>query len=228
MAATCFYTCKKDAQTANGNVPHNGFKSDNSFTPIVETNLVASTIGYGAHFIDPSLVNAWGIAAGANGPVWIGDNGMHLSSIYNRKTGAIFSPPVAVLGATVAGSPTGAVFNPNASDFGGYKFIFASEDGTISAWKLGVATTVVVDNSGSGSVYKGLAIAFDGTANYLYATNFHNGTIDVFDTNFNPVPSRPAFYDPAIPPGYAPFGIENIGGDLYVTYAKQKGPFNNG
>ena len=167
LAATSFYACKKDMSTVTPNtvVPHYGFNSDNgvpgSYLPIYQTNFVANTIGYNTLLLDPLLTNPWGIAAAPNGPVWIGDNGSHFSTVYNRKNGVVANAPVAILGALpkLVGSPTGVVFNPNPTDFGGYSFIFASEDGTISAWKAGVTTTVVINNSASHAVYKGLAIA---------------------------------------------------------------------
>jgi uncharacterized protein (TIGR03118 family) len=106
------------------------------------------------------------------------------------------------------------------------KFIFATEDGTISAWNSGIAdltkALLEVDNSAAQAVYKGLAIGSNVGGNFLFATNFRSGKIDVFDKSFQPVtlPSG-SFLDPDIPAGYAPFGIANISGDLFVTYAKQ-------
>jgi uncharacterized protein (TIGR03118 family) len=107
-------------------------------------------------------------------------------------------------------------------------FIFATEDGILSAWNasLGASSMTVVDNSLSGTVYKGVAMASDGGANFLYATDFHNAKIDVFDKNFAPVTTKP-FMDPNIPAGFAPFNIRNINGWLYVTYAKQLAPDNH-
>jgi uncharacterized protein (TIGR03118 family) len=100
-------------------------------------------------------------------------------------------------------------------------FIFATEDGTLSAWSAGSTAVLKVDNSTKATVYKGLALASHGGSNLLYATDFHNGRIDVFDATFAPVAFAGAFSDPAIPAGYAPFGIHNLGGQLYVTYAMQ-------
>jgi uncharacterized protein (TIGR03118 family) len=105
------------------------------------------------------------------------------------------------------------------------KFIFAGEDGVISAWSSGANAVVVADHSASGAVYKGLAQARDGSAHFLYATNFKGGKVDVFDEHFQNVTTKP-FTDPGIPAGFAPFNIQNIDGNLYVTYAKQKGPDN--
>jgi uncharacterized protein (TIGR03118 family) len=122
-------------------------------------------------------------------------------------------------------APTGIVFNPAASEFGGSHFVFATEDGTIAAWTSGNSAAIAVDNSGSGAVYKGLTIANNGTGNFLYAANFHNGTVDVFDTGFSPRTGFP-FIDPGLPSGFSPFNIQNIGGTLYVTFAHPKPPDN--
>jgi uncharacterized protein (TIGR03118 family) len=105
------------------------------------------------------------------------------------------------------------------------RFIFAGEDGTISAWAPNVDLTnaiLAVDNSARHSVYKGLALAANGQGNFLYAADFHNARVDVFDANFHRVViSAGAFVDPKLPAGYAPFGIQNLQGNLYVSYAKQ-------
>ena len=153
-------------------------------------------------------------------------------------------------------APTGLVWNPSAAfAVPGTKsatnpngiaaaFIFDTEDGTISAWAGGLtpsdAAVIAVDNSGSSAVYKGLVVGVNAQGVFLFATNFHAGTIDVFGPPKNPggPPSDPnslftpattdgGFTDPDIPPGFAPFGIQNINGDLFVTYAKQKPPDNH-
>jgi uncharacterized protein (TIGR03118 family) len=102
-------------------------------------------------------------------------------------------------------------------------FIFASEDGVITAWNTGTTARVVADRSTLNAVYKGIAMASNAGANFLYATNFTGNSVDVFDRTFRYVRS---FADPSIPVGFAPFGIQNIGGKLYVTYAKQLAPGN--
>ena len=181
-----------------------------------------------AALVDPNLVNAWGLASSPTSPWWISDNGTGRSTLYNVSTGAI---PLIV---TVPGArgqqsaPTGLVWNGgtgfvvnNGAGTGPARFIFSSEDGTISGFR-GVPVVLVVDNSASGAVYKGLAIASTTTGDFLYATNFHAGTIDVFDSSFHSVTMpRGAFTDPDLPAGYAPFGIQNLGGTIYVTYALQ-------
>src|SRR6266567_9435919 len=180
-----------------------------------------------ADLVDPNLVNAWGLVSSPTSPWWISDNGTGRSTLYRVNAGAI---PLIV---TVPGAmgkqsaPTGVIFNggtgfvvSNGAGAGPARFIFASEDGTISGFR-GVPVVIAVDSSASGAVYKGIAIDNAAAGTLLYATNFHAGTVDVFDDHFNPVHVAGAFIDPALPAGYAPFGIQNIGGTIYVTYALQ-------
>src|SRR5437870_10717166 len=177
-----------------------------------------------ADLVDPALVNAWGLVASATSPWWVADNGTGLSTLYNGNTGAKVALTV-----SVPGAPTGIVFNSGPSfvvtsgtKSGPARFIFASEDGTISGWNPAVAATqavVGVDNSAAGAVYKGLAIAGTAAGDRLYATNFRAGTVDVFDAGFHPVLG--GFTDHHLRPGYAPFGIQQLGGTIYVTYALQ-------
>ncbi|HLY70593.1 MAG TPA: TIGR03118 family protein, partial [Puia sp.] len=134
---------------------------------------------------------------------------------------------------TGGGTPSGVIFNETA-DFGfmsgetqvASKFIFATEDGIIAAWGGGNNAVKVIDNSAANAVYKGLAIANDGTGNFLYVTNFKQSRIDVFDNAYNPVSGK-AFHDPGISSDFGPFNIRNIGGLLYVTYAKHLAPDNH-
>ena len=181
-----------------------------------------------ADLVDPVLVNAWGLVASATSPWWVADNATGFSTLYNGNTGAKIGLTV-----SVPGAPTGIVFNggagfvvANGAAQGPARFIFASEDGTISGWNPAVPppptsthAQVAVDNSASGAVYKGLAIAVTSVGDRLYATNFHAGTVDVFDASFHAVPG--GFTDPDLPAGYAPFGIRALGGVIYVTYALQ-------
>jgi uncharacterized protein (TIGR03118 family) len=190
-----------------------------------QTNLVSDIPGE-ALFTDPSLVNPWGLSDSATSPWWISDNGTGLSTLYSG-TGAKVALTVTVpppSGGTPPSAPTGQIFNTT-SDFsvGGAasNFIFATEDGTISARTTGTTVTLEVDNSGSGAVYKGLALGNNGTANFLYAANFNSGNIDVFNASFAPTTLAGNFTDPTLPSGYAPFNVDNIGGVLYVTYALQ-------
>lgn len=164
---------------------------------------------------DPDLVNAWGLAASSTSPWWVADNGTNKSTLYNGNTGAKQGLVV-----SVPGAPTGVVFAPTGS-FGTARFIFSTESGTILAWSGGTAAVVVADKSPTGAVYKGLAITATAPGPFIYATNFHAGTVDVFNSTFSEVTVPGGFHDPTIPAGYAPFGIQNIGGIIYVTYALQ-------
>jgi uncharacterized protein (TIGR03118 family) len=195
-----------------------------------QVNLVADVTGFGAARIDPNLGNAWGIAVAPSGALWISANHTGVSTIYDLN-GATLRPPVLIpSGSKGPGAPTGQVFN-NTPDFvipsTGIvsKFIFAGEDGTLSAWSGGSAAILVANRSSFDAVYKGLAIAKDGNHNFIYVTNFKGRKIDVFDEHFNFVTNKP-FSDPGIPPHFAPFNIRNISGKLYVTYAKQLAPDN--
>jgi uncharacterized protein (TIGR03118 family) len=228
LAITCFYACKKDLSTVSENSMNRSLVA--AAVPInftfTQVNIVADTAGYGAMVIDSNLKNAWGMAAPLNGPVWISANHQGVSTIYNRTTGLTLKAPVTIPAAMMGqtGSPSGVVFNSTA-DFGGNKFIFATEDGILAGWSGGNAAVKVADRSAFNAVYKGITMANDGGANFLYVTNFKGGKIDVFDSNFNYVTTKP-FIDPGIPAGYAPFNIQLIGNKLFVTYAKQKGPDN--
>jgi uncharacterized protein (TIGR03118 family) len=171
---------------------------------------------------DSSLVNAWGLSAGPATPWWTSNNGTNTTTLYNG------SGAKQALTVSVPGGPSGTVFNGSATDFvvaqngksGAARFLFATEAGTILGWSPAVnaATALAgVDHSSQGAVYKGLATASD----RLYATDFHNGRVDVFDASFNPVPLTNAFQDAKVPKGFAPFGIQALGGNIFVTYAKQ-------
>jgi uncharacterized protein (TIGR03118 family) len=203
-----------------------------------QTNLVSDLPGVAA-VTDPHLVNAWGMSHSSTSPWWISDNGTGVSTLYNGS-GTPFPPgsplvvtippPLGSPAGTIA-APTGNVFN-STSSFAVTKngvsrpaiFLFATEDGTISGWNPNVDPTnaiLGVNQSASGAIYKGLALGSNSSGDFLFATNFHNGTVDVFDTHFAPASLAGSFTDPSIPSGFAPFGIANLGGRLYVTYAKQ-------
>jgi uncharacterized protein (TIGR03118 family) len=215
---------------------HRHHHEDRQEVAFTQTNLVSDTPG-AAPTIDPNLINPWGIANSATSPFWVSDNGMGVTTVY---TGAgtkvnvggldaitIATPP----GQTSPASPTGDVFNSAGSGFditsGGHTgssvFIFATEDGTISGWNPTVnpaSSVLAVDNSqgGTGAVYKGLAIGQTADGTFLYAANFRNGTVDVFDQNFKQVNS---FTDPNVPAGFAPFNVQVLDNHLFVTFAMQ-------
>jgi uncharacterized protein (TIGR03118 family) len=184
--------------------------------------LVSDSSATPAPATDASLVNGWGLSAGPTTPWWASDNETNVSTLYDGNGAK------AALTVTVPGGPTGTVFNGNAADFvvsqgdssGGARFLFATEAGTILGWTPAVdgnAAVVGADRSSVGAIYKGLAIAND----RLYATDFHNGRVDVFDSSFNLVNAAAGFKDAKVAKGFAPFGIQALGGDIFVTYAKQ-------
>jgi uncharacterized protein (TIGR03118 family) len=180
---------------------------------------------------DRNLVNPWGISFSPTSPFWISDNGTGLVTVYdgNGNPAPAASPIIVTVppagGGTPPSAPTGQVFNSTSGFLldGVNKalFLFATEDGTISEWNPMVDATnakLKVDNSASGTVYKGLAI---GATGFLYAADFHGRKIDWFNPDFSPVVNPTAFLDATIPLDFAPFNIQNLGGLLYVTYAKQ-------
>jgi uncharacterized protein (TIGR03118 family) len=171
---------------------------------------------------DANLVNGWGLSAGPTTPWWAANNGTNTSTLYSG-TGSKVALTVAV-----AGGPTGTVFNGTSTDFlisqngksGAARFLFATEAGTVVGWSPtvnGAAAVTGADRSSAGAIYKGLAIA----NHRLYASDFHNARVDVFDASFAVMALPGAFQDPKIPKGFAPFGIQALGGNIFVTYAKQ-------
>ena len=213
-----------------------------------QINMVSNQPGH-APLTDPALVNAWGLSAspGTNStpgsPLWVSDNGSDMTTLYNNGTATSVSKVGLTVGVTGA-APTGQVFNTdtNLNDFvvtdangnsGRAAFIFDTENGTIDGWSPGVGVapgatppskvTEVARDNGANAVYKGLAIAQASDGNtYLYATNFRSGRVEVYNSKFIPVQLPGGlFIDPKIPAGYAPFNIQELAGQLYVTYAKQ-------
>jgi uncharacterized protein (TIGR03118 family) len=196
-----------------------------------QVNLASDVLGL-ARVTDPSLVNPWGIALSPSGPFWFADNGSGVSDLRDGR--GQFVPLVVTVpsAAGAGGTPTGTVFNGgdgfeiSANGVSApSRFLFATEEGTIAGWSAVVDLThalVAVDNAPFGAVYKGLALAVGpGGRRFLYAANFHGGTIDVFDEDFRPVVRPGSFQDPSLPAGYAPFNIQNIDNLLFVTYAQQ-------
>ena len=193
---------------------HNDARADHDDFAYKQTNLVSDG-AVPARVTDPQLKNPWGIAAIPGSPFWIADNGTGVSTLYDGLGDIVpltvtIPPPKGSPKGTTA-TPTGIVWNPNGQQFLvapqlAALFIFATEDGTISAWNPTVDlhnAVLKVDNSqgGNGAVYKGLALATNSTGLFLYATNFRDGTVDVFDSNFKPAKLSGSFRDPQDPAG---------------------------
>lgn len=199
------------------------------------TNLSSNQVGQ-AHHTDPLLANAWGMARGATSPWWVSDNTSGWSTLYDEHGVAqglrVLIPttgngPDSATGLNGPGTPTGIVFNGSSNfQVQGWPalFLFATLDGTISGWTFKANSNqaiIAVDNGKAGAVYTGLAIS--SAQNMIYAANMAAGTVEVYDGNFNLVTTPGGFTDPNIPSGFAPFGINDLNGEVYVTYAATDG-----
>jgi uncharacterized protein (TIGR03118 family) len=197
---------------------------------------------------DPNLKNPWGLTRSSTTPVrlgspwWVGNNNSGTSTLYTgtgaiipiNGTGTVTVPPPKGSPAGTLSTPTGVVFNGSPTDFliapgKSAAFIFVTEDGTISGWAGGQNAVLVVDNSDNGgsdsAVYKGATSAEVGGKKFLYVTNFRSAKVEVYGTNFKRVHlDEDAFEAEDVPRGFAPFNVQNVGGTLFVTYAKQDAP----
>jgi uncharacterized protein (TIGR03118 family) len=194
------------------------------------TNLVSDGAAVPAAHTDTHLVNGWGVAFNPQGYAWVANNGTSTSTLYDGN--GVAQPLVVGVPATMDADPTGIVFN-GTQDFkvgsgagaAPAAFIFTGEAGMISGWSPTVSANTSItmyDGSADSKVYKALAIGKFNNANYLYAADFHNGKVDVFNGSFALVTLAGNFVDPQLPAGYAPFGIQAIGSSIYVSYAKQQ------
>jgi uncharacterized protein (TIGR03118 family) len=210
---------------------------------VICTSSLANAASYKAAFLtadqsgvapntDPNLINPWGISFSSTGPFWVSDNNSGLSTIYDSngkpQSLVVTIPPV---GGATSGTPTGTVFNGTTGfvvtkngHSGPAAFLFDSEDGSITGWSPTVDATnavVAVDNSGVSAVYKAMELANNGTGDFLYVCNFFSAKIEVYNNNFVQVNLAGSFTDTHLPAGFAPHNIRNIGGQLWVAYAKQ-------
>ena len=185
--------------------------------------LVADAGNYSGARIDTNLVNAWGIAIGPTGKIWVSSGGKDRTTIYDGTGATVLSPiRIPFSGTRSSHGPTGAIFN-NTTEFlvpgsTSSKFIYVNLDGTISAWTTGPTCIKVADRSATGASYTGAALGKVGTTNYLYAANFAGGKVDVFTSDFTYTASF-SFADPTLPQGFSPYNIASIGGNIWVTYA---------
>ena len=217
-------------------------------TNFVQTNLVADTPGV-ALISDPNLVGTWGMSASTSSPFWVSNTSNGTSTLYTTNILPTMSTVTVTIPAVVAhvppaktstlkfGLPTGQVQNEYATSGNGFAivaatataakvtpgFIFASLDGTLSGWSSATDDIIKVDRSTTGASYTGLAIGLSSMGAVLYAANFGNGTIDVFDTNWSPVTLPGGFLDSNLPAGFWPTNIQRFGHRLYVTYGVSNG-----
>jgi uncharacterized protein (TIGR03118 family) len=196
---------------------------------VAQVNLVSNnTTSIPANAADPELVNPWGIAGDSLGQAWVADAGSGVATF--EGPGADLPEGTSVLipsaSGTGTGSPAGIVSNPTSSfpiNGQATAYLYATLDGTISGWTgtfpaTGSPTAVIaVNNSATGAAYTGLAIASSGSQERLYVANFHSDAVEVYNSSFQLVNE---FTDPNVPAGYAPYNVRNLGGDLYVTFAK--------
>lgn len=205
----------------------------------LQTNLTADQSGVATN-TDPNLVNPWGMSRSSGSPWWISDNGTGLSTLYNAAgvaQGLVVTIPTGDPSQSPTGTPTGTVFSGGANfALATGKpaiFMFVTEDGTISGWNPGVNLTSAVIKFPAklpvtgASVFKGAALATvpdgnGGTATFLYVADFRKGRVEIYDQSFNRVfTTEEQFDDDHLPHGFAPFNVQNIGGEIYVTFAKQ-------
>jgi len=211
--------------TSSPALAHDKDPGSASTSRYTQVNLVSDVPGM-APVTDPNLVNAWGLTQGPTTPLWVSDNGTDRSTLYRSGTPATIVPIVVSI---EGGAPTGTVFNPTSGFVmsangasAAARFLFAGENGDLTAWNPTVTGTMAVRVAHTaGAVYKGLALVADPTAPRLLAANFHNNRIDVFDSAFMPVRDRHAFGSIGIPHGYAPFNVAVLGGKVFVSYARQ-------
>ena len=188
-------------------------------------NLVSDVSQYNSERLEQQLQNPWGFIIDPKGAFWISSEHSGETMIFDANGSQIMAPINIEKTAGVVYNGTGDFNIPGK---GTSILIFASEEGNISAWNgnSGSTSTIVADRSSDGAVYKGITMASGEGENFIYACDFHNARIDVFDKNFNKVSGK-AFYDEEIPGGYAPFNIQNLDGLLYVTYAKRNNLLDN-
>jgi uncharacterized protein (TIGR03118 family) len=215
LAAAGLAVALASAPTANGR---------GLATTFDQVNLVSDQAGVAA-ITDPSLRNAWGMSHGPNTPLWVSDNGTDVTTLYTAGPGGVGVAHVNQFD-VAGGAPTGQAFN----DTTGFTvpgtglpalFIFAGEDGDISAWNRSAGPSTVNVGHVDGGVLKGLALVHNAAGPLVLVTDFHNGRVVAFDSTFRELPAGNAFTDPAIPTGFAPFNVAEIGDRVVVTYAKQ-------
>ena len=189
------------------------------------TKLTSNVSGQAKHS-DPLLINAWGIAYGPGNPFWVSDEGDGWSTLYdgagNPQSLQVIVPSASGSG---SGTPTGLAYNGSSEfqiDSWPSAFLFATFDGTIQGWSHfdSSTTLIAVNNSSSNASYTGIGVTAHSSGNFLYAADFNNSKVDIYDGTFTFVKS---FTDPKVPKTFAPFNVEDINGQVYVTFAAISG-----
>lgn len=195
--------------------------------PFAVTNLVTDdqTINT-AQITDPGLKNGWGLSFAPPGPFWVSSNGTDTSPLYSVNPVSQVTAKLPLTVSIPGSGVTGQVFN-GSSSFNDNRFLFVSEDGTVSGWRPALGTTGLISAetivpASAANLYTGAAIGSVSGYDYLYAADFKSGTIDVYKGTAAAPALTGTFTDaeiPAIPAGYAPFNVQNLNGSLYVAYA---------
>jgi len=227
--ALFFNGCKKEIKTTETNEEPVASKQANPLKNFTQVNLVGNNDEYDPAFIDPGLVNAWGVAFTGTGIAWVNAQAGHVSAVFNGEGGTV-RPHVNIPspGGPTGGNPTGIVFSSSNTDFlipnpttgsAAARFIFVGVDGQLSAWNNAQGNNAYrVANLSATSAFTGLTLAMNNGVAHLYAADFRAGNIKVWNNAWAPVAM--SFNDPGLPAGYSPFNIQSIDNMLYVMYAK--------
>jgi uncharacterized protein (TIGR03118 family) len=198
--------------------------SSSALAQSYKTIFLTSDLSGKARHTDPLLKNPWGLAYGPSAPFWISDEASGYSTLYDAngdpQSLQVIVPPIS---GSAPGTPTGIVYNSSQDfkiDSWTSLFLFDTLDGTISGWSDFFPSQALIAVTNPGASYTGLAIASNSSGNFIYAADFANNKVDIYNGTFGLVTS---FTDPAIPAGFAPFGVQNIGGQIYVAYAATSG-----
>jgi len=187
-------------------------------TLYIQTNIVSNSSATPASFTDSNLINPWGNVSNGGSPFWVSDQGTGLSTLYSTPPGS----PLGLVVTIPGGSPTGIVANTAGFNVNGMPaaFIFATLGGTIAGWNgTPTLTLAVTEATVPGAVFTGLAQASNTSGTFLYAADFMNGKIDVFNSSYTQTSLSGSFTDPNLPAGYRPYNIQTVNGKLYVEYA---------
>lgn len=235
IALSILISCQKSIEPASKESESIAAKEPKTLKDFEQVNLVGNNDEYAPAHIDPTFINAWGIAFNGSGSVaWVNALGGHYSGLYNQEGVQNSGRPLVNIPSPTSptgGLPTGIVFANIANQFtippgpntasttaAAAAFIFVGVDGVLSAWNGTYTSNAYRVFAHAGSAYTGLAIGNSGGSNYIYLANFATGHIEVYNKDWQAVSM--SFTDPNLPAGYSPFNIQNVGGSLYVMYAK--------